>query len=74
MANGDCPVGARNGEAIEELKRRMTHMESRIESVCDELQEIKVRRARLDGLSTIIVAVIAAAASIAATWLAPHLQ
>ena len=39
MANGDCPVGARNEVHIEELTRRMTALEHTVERTCQSVQD-----------------------------------
>lgn len=67
MANGDCPIGAANKAEIANLKEEVRDMRH-------DVEDLKFRRARLDGWSTILVAVVAALASVLGAWLSTHMQ
>ena len=62
MANGDCPVGARNSTRLNELERRMgaidQHLETLSDCVATHVTEDKVRRAGLDIGSKIFIGVL----------------
>lgn len=65
MANGNCPIGAKHDAEIEGMRERMSKLETQQQHICDELTDLKLRKARLDGWSALLVALIAAAAAIA---------
>jgi len=65
MPNGDCPIGAAHTAEITDLRRRMDNAEAQQRVTCSEIEEIKVRRARLDGWSALLIAVITAVAAVA---------
>ena len=62
MANGDCPIGARNGEAIEELRRNMDRLEIAVAKVAECTQELKtdntLRKAGLDTGAKVLIAML----------------
>ena len=62
MANGDCPIGARNGEAIEELRRNMDKLEAAVVKVAECAQRLetndKVRTAGLDTGAKVLIALL----------------
>ena len=64
MANGDCPVGAANAANIRTLEREMAETRDEVHEIKGTLQDLQVRRARLDGWSALLIAAIAAVASI----------
>lgn len=64
MANGNCPVGARNAANITNLEREMGETREEVKQLCKSVQDLEVRRARLDWLSALLVAVIAGICSI----------
>ena len=65
MPNGDCPVGAANAANIRTLEREMAETRDEVREVKACLQDMQVRRARLDWLSAILVAAIAGICSVA---------
>jgi len=69
MPNGDCPVGAAHTAELTELRRRMDSVEQVQRDTCHELEEQRVRHARLDGWSAILIALIAGAASIVGPYI-----
>lgn len=69
MANGDCPVGAANAANIRTLEREMAETRDEVHEVKGTLQDLQVRRARIDGWSALIIGLVAAAASILGPWL-----
>jgi len=69
MANGDCPVGAANAANIRTLEREMAETRDEVHEIKGTLQDLQVRRARIDGWSALIIGLVAAAASIIGPWL-----
>jgi len=69
MANGDCPVGAANAANIRTLEREMAETRDEVHEIKGTLQDLQVRRARIDGWSALIIGLVAAAASILGPWL-----
>ncbi len=69
MANGDCPTGATNAADIRHLESQMAKTEEKVERICETLQNLEVKRARIDGWSALIIGLVAAAASIIGPWL-----
>jgi len=67
MANGDCAVGSANKAEIANLKEEVRDMRH-------DVDELKFRRARLDGVSMIVVGLVTALATIAGAWLSAHMQ
>jgi hypothetical protein len=62
MANGDCAVGARNAQAIEELRHNVGRLEAAIEKVAECMQQLQtdntLRKAGLDTNAKILIALI----------------
>jgi len=54
--------------------RRVDNLEAAMKDACEKLQELSLRRARLDGVSTIVIAVITAACSAGAAVLVAVLK
>jgi hypothetical protein len=78
MANGDCPVGARNTANIENLCRDMSSVRGRLDHVDERLAEVETQQrlqtSRLSWSSTVLVAIIAALAAIAGPLLAQYIS
>lgn len=76
MSNGDCPIGARHDEAIEELRRQMAKLESAVERACETIGRLetsdKVRTAELNLNSKIWVAVFTCVVGPIVVALAAH--
>lgn len=64
MPNGDCPVGSANAANIRTLEREMGETRDEVRQLGKCVQDLEVRRARLDGWSALLIAVITAVASI----------
>lgn len=62
MPNGDCPIGARHDEAIEELRRQMTKLEAAVERACETIGRLetndKLRTAGLDTGAKVLIALL----------------
>lgn len=54
--------------------RRVDNLEATMKQVCDAVNKLELRRARLDGVSTIVIAVITAACSAGAAVLVAVLK
>jgi len=78
MANGDCPVGARNTANIENLCRDRSAVRGRLDHVDERLAEVETQQrlqtSRLSWSSTVLVAIIAALAAIAGPLLAQYIS
>lgn len=65
MANGDCPIGATNAADIRHLESQMAETRDDVKQLCRSLEELHIKRARLDGWSALAIAIIAGVCSIA---------
>lgn len=62
-------MGSANAANIRNLEREMAETREKVEKIDGQLQELNVRRARLDGWSALVIAAIAAAASVLGPWI-----
>lgn len=78
MANGDCAVGARNAQKIEELTHNMTRLEAALASLAETTQQLQtdntLRKAGLDTSSKILIALIGVLGPLAAIIVAHYMQ
>ncbi len=62
MANGDCAVGARNAQAIEELRHNVDRLEIAIAKVAECTQRLEtdntLRKAGLDTGAKVLIALL----------------
>lgn len=69
MANGECVVGARNATKIESMEHEMAELKAENRELKKCVEGLQLGRARLDGWSALVIALIAGAASIIGPWL-----
>jgi hypothetical protein len=72
--NGNCPVGAENRANISSVRADIANLRDEVHEMKGDVDKLKLGRARLDGLSTMVVALVAAIASVLGAWLTTHMQ
>ena len=78
MANGDCATGARNAQAIEELRHNVDRLETALAKVAECTQRLetndKVRTAGLDTGAKVLIALLGILGPLLAIVVAHYMQ
>jgi hypothetical protein len=78
MANGDCAVGARNAQAIEELRHNVDRLETAVSKVAECTQRLEtdntLRKAGLDTGAKVLIALLGILGPLLAIVVAHYMQ